>query len=89
MVSKNPKTPNLSPMADDAITRGGIEVLESLVYIYVYCCDTATTVDFTSFRDDIIKYFIQDSFVKIRNRVYKLGVGRNTFELIPRNSRCC
>ena len=33
VVSKNPKTPKLSPMADDAITQGGIEGLGSLVYI--------------------------------------------------------
>ena len=31
---KNPKTPNLSPMADDAITRSGIGGLGSPVYIY-------------------------------------------------------
>ena len=34
VVGKNPKTPNLSPMADDAITWGGIGGLGSLVYIY-------------------------------------------------------
>ena len=31
---QNPKTPHLSPMADDAITRGGIGGLGSPVYIY-------------------------------------------------------
>ena len=34
VVGKNPKTPNLSPMADDAITQGGIGGLGSPVYIY-------------------------------------------------------
>ena len=36
VVGKNLQTPNLSPMADDAITRGGINVggLESPVHIY-------------------------------------------------------
>ena len=33
VVNKNPKTPKLSPMAGDAITRGGIGGLGSLVYI--------------------------------------------------------
>ena len=33
VVGKNPKTPKLSPMTDNAITRGGIGGLESLVYI--------------------------------------------------------
>ena len=33
VVSKNPKSPKLSPMADNAITRGGIGSLVSLVYI--------------------------------------------------------
>ena len=33
LVGKNPKTPNLSSMADDAITRGGIGVLGSRFYI--------------------------------------------------------
>ena len=33
VVGKNQKTPKLSPMADDAITRGGIGGLGSLVYI--------------------------------------------------------
>ena len=33
MWSANPKTPELSPMADDAIPRGGIGGLGSLVYI--------------------------------------------------------
>ena len=33
VVGKNPKTPILSPMADNAITRGGIGSLVSLVYI--------------------------------------------------------
>ena len=32
-VGKNPKTPKLSPMAVNAITRGGIGGLGSLVYI--------------------------------------------------------
>ena len=32
-IGKNPKTPNLSPMADDAITRGNIG-LGSPAYIY-------------------------------------------------------
>ena len=30
---QNPYTPNLSPMADDAITQGGIQGLESPLYI--------------------------------------------------------
>ena len=34
VVVKNQKTPNLSPMVDDAITRGGIRSLGSPVYIY-------------------------------------------------------
>ena len=34
VVDKNPKTSNLSSMADNAITRGGIEGPGSLVYIY-------------------------------------------------------
>ena len=34
VIGKNLKTPKLSPMADDAITRGGIGGLGSLVYIY-------------------------------------------------------
>ena len=34
VVGKNPKTPNLSPMADDAITRDGIGGLGPSVYIY-------------------------------------------------------
>ena len=34
VVGKNPKTPNLIPMADDATTRGGIGGLGSPVYIY-------------------------------------------------------
>ena len=34
VVGKNPKTPNLSPMADNAITRGGIQCLGSPLYIY-------------------------------------------------------
>ena len=34
VVGKNLKTPKLSPMADDAITWGGIGSLVSLVYIY-------------------------------------------------------
>ena len=34
VVGKNPKTPNLSPMADDAITWGGIGGLGYPVYIY-------------------------------------------------------
>ena len=33
MVGKNPKTLKLSPMANDAITRGGIGNLVSLVYL--------------------------------------------------------
>ena len=33
VVGKNPNTPNLSPMADDAITQGGIPGLGSLFYI--------------------------------------------------------
>ena len=33
VVGKNPKTPKLSPMADDAITRGGIGSLGYLMYI--------------------------------------------------------
>ena len=33
VVGKKPKTPNLSPMADDAITRGGIRGLGSPLYI--------------------------------------------------------
>ena len=33
VVGKNPKTPKLSPMADDTITRGGIGSFISLVYI--------------------------------------------------------
>ena len=32
-VGKNPKTPKLNPMADDAITLGSIGGLESVVYI--------------------------------------------------------
>ena len=39
VVGKNPKTPKLSPMADYAITRGGIGSLVSLVYI----CDVCTS----------------------------------------------
>ena len=35
MVSKNPKTPNLSPMANDAITRGGLG-LGSPMYICAF-----------------------------------------------------
>ena len=35
VVGKNPKTPKLSPMADDTMTRGGIGGLGSLVYICV------------------------------------------------------
>ena len=34
VVDKNLKIPNLSPMAADAITRGGIGGLGSPVYIY-------------------------------------------------------
>ena len=34
VVDQNPKTPNLSPMADDAITCDDIRGLGSLVYIY-------------------------------------------------------
>ena len=34
-LAKNPKTPNLSPMADDPITQGRIGGLGSPVYIYV------------------------------------------------------
>ena len=34
LADKNPKTLNLSPMANDAITRGGIGGLGSPVYIY-------------------------------------------------------
>ena len=33
VVGKNPKTPNLSPMADDAIIQGGIGSLVSPLYI--------------------------------------------------------
>ena len=33
LVGKIPKTPKLSPMADNAITQGDIEGLGSLVYI--------------------------------------------------------
>ena len=33
VVSKNPKTPKFSPMADNAITLGGIGSLVSLLYI--------------------------------------------------------
>ena len=33
VVGKNPKTPNLSPMADDTITRGGIRGGGSPLYI--------------------------------------------------------
>ena len=33
IVGKNQKTPKLSPMADDATTRGGIGGLGSLVYL--------------------------------------------------------
>ena len=33
VVTKNPKTPNLNPMADDAITRGGIQGLGSPMYV--------------------------------------------------------
>ena len=36
VVGKNPQTPNLTPMADDAITRGSIGGLGSPVYIYGY-----------------------------------------------------
>ena len=36
VVGKNPKTPNLSPMADDTITQGGIGGLGSHVYIYEF-----------------------------------------------------
>ena len=36
VVGKNPKIPNLSPMADDAITQGGIGSLGSPVYIYLW-----------------------------------------------------
>ena len=36
VVSKNPKTPKLSPMADKAIARGGIGGLGSLLYICEY-----------------------------------------------------
>ena len=44
VVGKIPKTPKLSPMADDAITQGGIGGLGSLVYICdysrgIYFCD--------------------------------------------------
>ena len=35
VIAKNLKTPKLSPMADSAITRGGIGGLGSLVYICV------------------------------------------------------
>ena len=35
VVSKNPQTPNLSPMADEAITRGGTGSLISPLYICV------------------------------------------------------
>ena len=38
VVDKNPKTPKLSPIADNAITRGGLGSLVSLVYI----CDCYT-----------------------------------------------
>ena len=42
--AKNPKTPTLSPMADDAITRGSIRGLGSPVYIYmVILCTFFTT----------------------------------------------
>ena len=42
VVGINWKTFNLSPMADDAITRGGIQGLGSPVYIYVqYCAVTS------------------------------------------------
>ena len=34
VVGKNPKTPKLNPMADNAITRGGIGSLVSLVYLW-------------------------------------------------------
>ena len=37
VVGKNKKTPKLSPMADDAIKRGGIGCLVSLVYICGSC----------------------------------------------------
>ena len=33
VVGKNPKTHNLSPMADEAISQGGIQGLGSLLYI--------------------------------------------------------
>ena len=33
LVGKNPETPNLSPMADDAITWGGMRGLGSPLYI--------------------------------------------------------
>ena len=32
---QNPEDPNMSPMADNAITRGSIGGLESPVYIYL------------------------------------------------------
>ena len=38
VVGKNLKTPNLSPLADDAITRGSIQSLGSPLYI----CETLT-----------------------------------------------
>ena len=34
VVGKNPKTPNLSPMADNTLTRGRIGGLRSPVYMY-------------------------------------------------------
>ena len=49
MVSKNLKAPNLSSMADDAITRGGLGGLISRVYLWFGCKKKKVSFIFSTF----------------------------------------
>ena len=62
VVGKILKTPKLSPMADDAITRGGIGSLISLVYICGLGAESCSQIG--------LPYLKRECFVEINSGTY-------------------
>ena len=81
------KDPKLSPMADDAITQGGIGSLVSLVYIcgdYIYCNFDLFLLQLRQdVADDKVLFGCLDTWL-----VWKLTKGNDTV-ILPPSPFCC
>ena len=85
---KNLRTPKLSPMADDAITGGGIGGLASLVYICVLCAHPVCLhANFIESKMHVVVTTNLKSYVLLQSLLYpvlntKVAMARNDFRLI-------